>query len=172
MPKLLLVLLSAPMLGLATLAVGGAWRLNRLEARCHAGDATSCARGADVLLHSPFVRADDARTASMLQRACEESNGHACANLGYLTAYGRAGEGGVPEAVELYAKGCELDSALGCTNLASVLMEGGWGVEADPARAIVALRKACTLGDEEACAADVDDAPQPSPAADPSDTER
>ncbi len=146
-----LALIAIPLFLLGMRKVAANRRIDQAEAACNKGDAESCGRAADALLATED-EANDARAAALLKRACRKSNGDACANLGYLVAYGRAGEGGVPEAVKLYAKGCDLDSSNGCANLAAVLSEGGWGVEADLPRALDAFKKACKLGDSESCA--------------------
>jgi TPR repeat protein len=151
MKRILAAATALLVLALTAVVVGGAVRVDDLEKACDGGDARACVRGAHALLHATLVRADDACAGAMLTKACAADDGDSCANLGYLVAYGRFGAGGVTDAVTHYAKGCDLGSALGCTNLAAVLAEGGWGVEADPARALASLRKACGLGDDEAC---------------------
>lgn len=153
MRKILIValaLIAIPLFLLGMRTVARARRIDADETACRRGSSEACARGADALLANGS-EAHDARAAAMLERACKKSNGDACSNLGYLVAYGRVGEGGVPEAVKLYAKGCDLDSLLGCGNLAAVLSEGGPGVDADVPRAVDAFEKACKLGDSEAC---------------------
>jgi TPR repeat protein len=151
MKRILVTATALLILAFTAVVVGGAVRVDDLEKACDGGDARACVRGAHALLHATLVRADDARAGAMLTKACAADDGDSCANLGYLVAYGRYGNDGVREAVRHYEKGCELNSSLGCTNLAAVLAEGGWGVEADPTRALAALRKACGLGDDEAC---------------------
>lgn len=99
-----------------------------------------------------FVLPDPDTAFRLFLRACELGDGGGCSDAGYLLAFGTAGEGGVPEGVKWYARGCELGSALACSNLAAVVFHGGWGVEADPPRAVRAWRKACELRDRPACA--------------------
>lgn len=91
-------------------------------------------------------------------RACDGDVAAACPMLGDLLILGVRAmepgwsfERGWTEALELFERACDLDDGYGCRR-AATLYGGGLGVPRQPERAAELRRKACALGDDEACA--------------------
>ena len=78
--------------------------------------------------------------------ACDANNGLACAKLGALYQLGKDILPDGQKALELYEKGCELDSKEACSGA------GGIYVSSDKEKARALLNKGCELGDGFSCA--------------------
>lgn len=90
-------------------------------------------------------------------RACDGDVAAACPMLGDLLALGVRAmepgwsfERGWSEALVLYERACDLDDGYGCSRAATIY-GGGLGVPRQPERASRLRRKACGLGENEAC---------------------
>jgi TPR repeat protein len=90
------------------------------------------------------------RALHFFARACELNIADACAEAGELTFV----EGPLRDYARsrgFYDRACQGGDALSCRNFA-VMMRDGTGGDPEPARVAETLRRACSLGDEPACA--------------------
>ncbi len=95
------------------------------------------------------VRQDGAQALELYVRACDGGVGLGCENVGALYDFGNAGiKKDLIKARNYYTKGCELDQASVCHNLAIMKGEGG---KKDSERAFDLFGKACDLGYGESC---------------------
>lgn len=90
-------------------------------------------------------------------RACDGGVAAACPMLGDMLILGVRAmepgwsfERGWSEALVLFERACDLDDGYGCRRAATVY-GGGLGVPRQPERSAELRRKACELGDDEAC---------------------
>ena len=85
-------------------------------------------------------------TLKNLTQQCQNKNGQACDNLGYL--YDQKGK--VKKAAKLYQRACHLRHAIGCYHLAELYLVGS-GVTQSDTNFITYAQKACTLGYKKSC---------------------
>lgn len=92
----------------------------------------------------------DAQHLEVCEERCAAGHAQDCNDFGSLLAEGTDGVAkDAAKAVTLFDKACQLDTAMGCTNLAFMLRKRLTPPE--PERAFKALEKACGLGTADAC---------------------
>ena len=115
------------------------------KGRCKKASALEvCCRGA--VMGTDGYRDMDFGTL-LCEEACHEQDvGGACVVLGWLrTSLGRLDDG-----YKLFARACELKSALGCNNQGA-MKRFGWGTEKELVMARILFDKACELGYNPGC---------------------
>jgi len=85
-------------------------------------------------------------TLKNLTQQCQNNNGQACDNLGYL--YDQKEK--TKKAAKLYKRACHLRYAMGCYHLAELYLVGSGVVQSD-ASFITYTQKACALGYKKSC---------------------
>lgn len=107
---------------------------------CAAGDATGCARAAQVLAKSTATSATAFRFADL---ACDRNNGAGCMLASELAASGKHGKpADVERAFRLAVRGCAQNYPTACAMVGEAY-EKGVGVERDASHALEHYRKAC-----------------------------
>jgi TPR repeat protein/serine/threonine protein kinase len=137
---------------------------DRCDEACEAGDAASCGRLAARHERGSGVPRDEARAASLYERACDAADPAGCAGLGRFQRLGRGGLARDPtRATQLFQKACNLDgppsdggpprptSPRGCALLGESYRDGAGGLSRDDGRALALFRDACTRGDPTGC---------------------
>jgi membrane associated rhomboid family serine protease len=82
---------------------------------------------------------------------CEGGKAQACDWLAYREWRVDAPREQLADAASLWARGCDLGSAVGCNDL-GLMVAAGIGVPRDPARAVALFKRSCDGGDEHGCA--------------------
>jgi len=81
------------------------------------------------------MRGDDSRkkrdAMALLVKLCEQDRAISCSNLGVVHELGLLTAPDLRAASEAYRKACDLHDQVGCANLASLLLQGEGGVQAD-----------------------------------------
>lgn len=128
------------------------------EAACAAGSMRACAIAGVIHLTDDEETVADANAAPLLRKACEGGDGQGCH---WFASFYRNGLGGIAKdeakmketyarAGSLMEKECQAGSRVSCA-MGGSLYNGGSEVPADPAKALVMLKKGCDLGSPGAC---------------------
>ncbi len=125
----------------------------RWQAGCEGGFARACEVLGESYRDGTGVEQDAQRARQLFESACEDGIGSGCNNLGSLYLQGHLGERDGPRSLPFFERGCDLGIVVGC-RVAGELLEGNDGVQANPARAVTLLARACDAeeGDGDACA--------------------
>jgi TPR repeat protein len=107
---------------------------------------------ASAQLQAQGKGACDASCEKLMERGCDGGDPFACYELGQILAEPAAAAvpGNAVRATKLYQRACDLDLASACTNLAWQYLRGT-GAPQDEPRGHELERKACGLGDSQAC---------------------
>ena len=141
-------------MGWATGALSGLERARQLyEKSCKAGDDLGCAYLASALGSGRGVARDERRAKELsdnasagLTQGCDRGEGEKCAALGFVYEAASAPD----QAATTYTRACEWGDAVGCNNLARLVIKGA-GVPADPTRAMALFQRACESGEPAGC---------------------
>jgi uncharacterized protein len=120
-------------------------RLNAelMHAACDLGSSDSCNGAGVAYLDWPEVK-DRAKSKRLLEKACNDQHGLACANLGTLQS-----EQAPQQAQKAYARSCDLGTPLGCASLGNTLLNSSDAK--DQKLATDKLRMACEDNVASAC---------------------
>ncbi len=121
-------------------------------AGCEKRVAEACAGAADLYSAGNGVEVDEVRAKALRTKACDLGDESACLAL----AGGLEESEHAASAVAIYKRLCDRGSGAGCYRLALLYSEGD-GVPADEKRAGRLFKRACDLGDSEACDASSDE---------------
>lgn len=127
--------------------------LTELCARDETSETQSCSALGFLHHLGRGVAQDDARAASLYERACEHRDARGCALLGWSFEEGLHAPRDLARAAALYQRGCDetlLGAHLACVHLGNALVTGR-GVAQHVARAVAAYERACELGEPVAC---------------------
>ena len=118
----------------------------RYKAACDLGVGEACNSAGEMWLKGIGGEVHTERAKWYLRRACKSGAVSGCANLALLAEW----EGDLPKARAVREQACEQRDASSCARLAW-FWSWGWGGKRDAAVAARYEKKACRLGDEEAC---------------------
>lgn len=123
------------------------------EQACQSSDRRACLRLFEILARGDGLTRDLSRAIGFAERACSLGEKAACLPAGRWYLTGEGGRRDASRAADLLERACEgKGSALGCCALATVYAAGS-GVVANPSQARSLFRKACSLGEGQACIA-------------------
>jgi TPR repeat protein len=124
---------------------------------CDQGDFLACDKAGFAYYHMATNAQIDKKDSSLINlyapsieylfnKACQEKVADGCAHLGdYKALIGNDSEGAI-----LSKEACDMGSAAGCAGLYTYTM-GSSAVELDDDKAIFYFKRACELGDKDAC---------------------
>lgn len=145
------------MLGIAGCMVGMCrtrlgWTAQEIEAerRCEANQPAACSELGRLLVANVRSEKDLDRGMVLLETACGQNDGVACATLGGLYKT-KGDERATARARELLARACELRVAQGCELLGELEQLDDLRHPQDARLALETFRRACELADARAC---------------------
>jgi len=122
-------------------------KLNGFRRACQLGSPWGCGYAAGMHSGQAGLPKNDEAALDFLNAGCDRGNLISCNDL--AVRFEVAGR--LERAAELFDGICNAGSATGCSNLGIIYHEGK-GVPKDPQRALQLMRRACTAGEERACA--------------------
>lgn len=123
------------------------------EKGCELKATRGCVNAGGLHYFGNGTARDQAKAGRYYRLACDADVGLGCAGLATMVLLGEGGLVADPlSAMDLYEKGCRLDTYYGCYTYGLALSNGSLGAP-DVEHAEPALRSACDAGNAEACAA-------------------
>jgi hypothetical protein len=123
---------------------------DRVQLRCHTGDAKSCGLLGWMYKTGQGVAKDPVRSAELFRQGCNGGDAAACNSLGYAHALGAGAPLDGAKAMALFLQACEAKHANACDSVGEA-HEKGWGTKVDPAEALKWYEKACSMGNAWSC---------------------
>ena len=117
------------------------------DAACKAANDEACYYLGLIYFRGHGVEKDQLRSLELFRPVCSRGHADACGQAGTVLNHvaGREGEG-----LSLMAKGCELGSTIGCTNLGVAYYQGK-GTQRNISTALRYYEQSCSMGSDTAC---------------------